>query len=89
MNNKWIYLPILRNKLIHHDFGIDLNIKSWLSQYQSINFNLLLGAYHTPIDSTFRIGSDSTTISDGVNSFYTGLKFNYRYLSMQKHKNID
>jgi hypothetical protein len=58
-----------------------LNISYWQFQYQSIGLNLLLGAYHTPVDSTFQIENEPLTISNGVNSFYTGLKLNYRYLA--------
>jgi len=63
------------------ELGIDLNIRNWQLQYSSISFNFLLGVYHTPVDSTFTIDNEPITISDGVNSFYTGLKFNYRFLA--------
>lgn len=63
------------------ELGIDLNIINWQFQYSSISFNLLLGTYHTPVDSTFQVGNESLSISEGVNSFYSGLKFNYKFFA--------
>lgn len=62
------------------ELGIDWNIINWKREYSSKSCSFLFGVYHTPVDSTFQIENKSVTISDGVNSFYTGLKFNYRFL---------
>ncbi len=63
------------------ELGIDLNLIYLQLQYQSFSFNLLLGVYHTPVDSTFQIDNESLSISEGVNSFYSGLKLNYKFFA--------
>jgi hypothetical protein len=63
------------------ELGIDLNIINWQFQYSSFSFNLLLGTYHTPVDSTFQIRDEAQSVNDGVNSFYSGLKLNYKFFA--------
>ena len=65
------------------ELGMDFNLMKLQTESISYCFNLLMGCYHTPIDSSFTNKTDTITISNGVNSFYFGSKLNIKFQANQ------
>lgn len=68
------------------ELGVDLNFLKVQGDFYYISLDFLGGFYHTPIDSVFINKSDTVSIKDGVNSFYTGLQLN---VDLQANEYVD